>query len=126
MSVMNNTKTHYLRNDVPTFLCLILNKMGFSNLKITAIRPCILGLILLTSLLFSVEGFGQPVPCEYNNVDDPTYVAPRAVVTGLPVYLEIDVRNFDNTVDNDFCIGNSGPNDTDGGCGTFIFTNLIY
>ena len=107
-----------------TSFCLILNKIGIQKqlFKTQSLRG--FKLVLLLSMLFSIESFGQFTDCKNNNNDVPSYTAPGRVVTGLPVYLEVDLSNWDNTVDSDFCIGNSGPNDTDGGCGTFIFKNF--
>ncbi len=80
---------------------------------------------LFLSLFFaSMNVFGQIVDCPNNNNDEPSYAAPgEQIVNGLPVYLLIDVNGV-NSANNDFCIGNSGNEDTDSGCGTFIFTNL--
>jgi len=104
--------------------CQILNKIGNQKqfFKTKTLRG--LKLVFLLSMLFSIESFGQFTDCKNNNDDEPSYAAPGRVVTGLPVFLEIDLSNWDNTADSDFCIGNSGPNDTDGGCGTFIFKNF--
>ena len=70
--------------------------------------------------------FGQFNACKNNNDDPPPYNAPGMEVAGkddLPVYMVIDANSITDD-NNDFCIGNSGAEDTDSGCGTFIFKNL--
>ncbi len=83
--------------------------------------------LLLILFITSTDALSQSAltDCKKNNDDPPPYAAPGKVITGLPVYLEIDVTNFDNMANKDFCIGNSGAEDTDKGCGTFLFTNLM-
>ncbi len=83
-----------------------------------------LSFTLLLILFGSFISFGQFVDCANNNNDEPLYPAPGIeIVDGLPVFLEINVGNL-NSTNNDFCIGNSGNENTAAGCGTFFFTNI--
>ena len=106
--------------------CLIFQQLTpYLNMK-SKLR--LIGMILFTLAFFAQDSFGQFSACKNNNDDPPPYAAPGRAIeskSGLPVYIEIDAATFDNNADNDFCIGNSGADETDDGCGTFIFKNLI-
>ena len=72
-------------------------------------------LFLAVTIFFtSTDALSQStlVDCKKNNDDPPPYAAPGKVTIGLPVYLEIDVANFDNLTDND-CLLYTSPSPRD-------------
>ena len=121
---MNEFEPHCKVSVYATFLCLFQKRNRLNHPSKTTFKSLLFGLFILPLILLPELGYGQFTNCPNNNNDEPPYAAPGQVVTGLPVFLEIDLANFDNAATNDFCIGNSGADDTDDGCGTFVFKNI--
>ncbi len=85
--------------------------------------------ILTIALLFlGTYAFGQLGQCNNNNNGLPPYTVaqstdPNYLPGGDNVFLDINIATI-TPGGEDFCIGNDPGVDTEGGCGTFLFTGL--
>ncbi len=79
-------------------------------------------LAILGMLLLPILSFGQWTDCANNNDDPPPYTVADANNSNYNATLDISIATVGPG--DDFCIGNDPGKDTEGGCGTFKFTNL--
>ena len=81
--------------------------------------------IILVGILFMLvipNLNGQIVNCANNNDDEPPFSPANANDPNYNATLEIETAVIGPG--DDFCIGNDPGKDTEGGCGSFLFTGL--